>query len=91
MGAILDYYFGYQFIFYILGGIFFLSILPTITFIPDDNKKIIKEKINFNWKSIITHIWVISLSILLTMMATGTTFINPLFSIHMKQYGVKSY
>ncbi|KAM3139462.1 hypothetical protein pb186bvf_008487 [Paramecium bursaria] len=86
MGAIIDYYFGYQYIFYILGGIFFLSILPTITFIPDDNKQIIKEKIQFQLEK-----WIISLSILLTMMATGTTFINPLFSIHMKQYGIKSY
>ena len=25
------------------------------------------------------------------MMATGTTFLNPLFSVHMKQYGVKGY
>ncbi|KAM3139476.1 hypothetical protein pb186bvf_008501 [Paramecium bursaria] len=88
---LLDYILGYQEIFYIMGGLFAFSIIPTITFLPDDNKVIEKEAIKFDVKKIMTHKWILALSLLITMMSAGTTYLNPLYSIHMGQFGLKEY
>lgn len=38
-------------------------------------------------KKVISSVPIWSLGLLLTMMSAGTTFINPVFSIHMESYG----
>ncbi|CAD8147875.1 unnamed protein product [Paramecium octaurelia] len=88
IGAALDALFGYQMIFYVLGGIFFLALIPTAIFLPEDDHSI-NKKPQLNSKRVIRNRQIWSLGLLLTMMSAGTTFINPIFSIHMKCYNME--
>lgn len=84
LGAGLYYLVGYQGVFYIMGTLFSLSLIPSLFFLPeDDQRSMFRKKPTFSNKLVYENTNVILLALLVTMTGAGTTFINPMFSIHM--------
>lgn len=87
LGSALYYLVGYQWVFYIMGILLSLSIPPTMIYLPNDNKELVKKQ-TFNGAKVIFNRNVLSLALVVTMTSAGTTFINPMFSLHMKTYDI---
>lgn len=89
-GAILYKYFGYQVTFYIMGGLFSMTLIPTFIYLPEDFQDI-KKILSLKAASIIKDIKILLLSLVIMMTSAGTTFISPTFTLHMKTYNIEEY
>jgi MFS family permease len=87
IGAALYHFFGYQVLFYVVGGLFSLSLIPTFLALPEDNQEF-KKTITLNPKVIYGDRNILLLALVVTMTSAGTCFINPMFSIHMGTYQI---
>ena len=90
IGGLLNRYLKYQATFYVMGGLFSMTLIPILLFIPEDFREI-KKEITFKPGKVMKGKKVFLLSLIVLMTSAGTTYINPLFSIHMETYGIKSY
>jgi MFS family permease len=87
LGAGLFYLFGYQWVFYSMGILLSFAIIPSILYLPNDNQEITKKQ-TFKSGTVFSNKNVIALALVVTMTSAGTTFINPMFSIHMETFNI---
>jgi len=65
-----------------MGGLFSITLIPILLFIPEDYRET-KKEITFKSGKVMRGKNIILLSMIVLMTSAGTTYINPLFSIHM--------
>jgi MFS family permease len=67
-----------------------LTILPTFLYLPEDYQEV-KKEYSFDVGAVLKNRRIVLLSLVVMMTSAGTTYLNPMFTLHMETYGLEEY